>query len=908
MTRFGRRIGAVSVTLAFIASHAYSASAQSQQESSIASGQADRIVRAVMPTKPQHPKIRGTLRRVLLTGGAQDLNLATAFPLAEEGLMPISIYGSGTNEIVAALASLGRTPSNVADGVVEAYVALGDLVPLAAVGAVHRLEGIERAVHRVVSEGRDVHNADAWIAGGHTGAGVKVGVIDSFDGILAQIGAELPQPAGARCYTSVGLFSSSLSACDTGSNHGTAVAESLVDVAPGVTLYIANPISKLDFINTIQWMTAQGVSVINYSAARPWDGPGDGTSPYADSPLVGVNAAVQGGAVFVTAAGNEGQSSWFGPWQDADMDAFQEFSGSAELNTVFLNAGERLMVQARWNDSWYAASRDIDLLIFDASVNLVASGTAPQSGTPGDTPFEAASFVAPYTGIFYIALGRYAGAAPSGIQVQAFSSQQIQFATAGGSIGNPAETANLGALAVGAAAWSTPAVIEPYSSMGPTPDGRVKPDIVGADRAATASYGASFPGTSQASPHVAGLAALVRQAFPAYTPAQTAQYLKYFAQPRGASPNNTWGAGFAHLPDLCSYVVSPQSAQVPASGGQLAINVTAGTGCNWGSVSNASWVTVVGGGAASGSGAVTLAVAANAGPARIGTATVAGTTITVSQAAPQIVAPTPPQNFRVSSITGNMVTLQWDAPATGPAPAGYLLEGGVHPGQVLASIPTGSTANTLSLNAPTGAFYIRMHSLSGSLRSAASNEIRIFVNVPAPPSAPANLLGLVNGSRLALSWTNTAGGGAPSHLLLTVTGSIATTLRMPVGEQFAFNGVPGGTYHFSVTAENGSGSSAPSNVVTLSFPSGCTGAPTMPVGVVVSRSGNLVSVAWSPPMGGTAVESYTLMVGGSFNGAFVTTGRQMAGTVGRGTYTISVAANNACGSSQPSEPQPIVVP
>ena len=80
--------------------------------------------------------------------------------------------------------------------------------------------------------------------------------------------------------------------------------------------------------------------------------------------------------------------------------------------------------------------------------------------------------------------------------------------------------------------------------------------------------------------------------------------------------------------------------------------------------------------------------------------------------------------------------------------------------EVLASLPTNSTATTFTFSAPTGAFYIRMHSLAPGPQSVASNEIRIFVNVPAPPSAPANLLGFVNGSALGLAWTNTAGGGS----------------------------------------------------------------------------------------------------------------------------------------------------
>ena len=68
-------------------------------------------------------------------------------------------------------------------------------------------------------------------------------------------------------------------------------------------------------------------------------------------------------------------------------------------------------------------------------------------------------------------------------------------------------------------------------------------------------------GTSQASPHVAGLAALVKQRFPDYPPAQIANYLKTHADPRGAVPNNTWGHGFARL--LASDAVLPEPTATP---------------------------------------------------------------------------------------------------------------------------------------------------------------------------------------------------------------------------------------------------------------------------------------------------------------------------------------------------------
>ena len=60
------------------------------------------------------------------------------------------------------------------------------------------------------------------------------------------------------------------------------------------------------------WMVSQGVSVIVHGVSYGFDGPGDGTSPFGDSPLKTVDRAVAGGIVWVNAAGNEADSTWFG--------------------------------------------------------------------------------------------------------------------------------------------------------------------------------------------------------------------------------------------------------------------------------------------------------------------------------------------------------------------------------------------------------------------------------------------------------------------------------------------------------------------------------------------------------------------------------------------------------------------
>jgi YD repeat-containing protein len=80
----------------------------------------------------------------------------------------------------------------------------------------------------------------------------------------------------------------------------------------------------------------------------------------------------------------------------------------------------------------------------------------------------------------------------------------------------------------------------------------------------------------------------------------------------------------------CSYTITPTSASVGSGAGTGSVSVTAGSGCAWSASSNASWLSIASGG--SGSGSVGYSVAANTGPARTGTLTVAGQTFTVNQA------------------------------------------------------------------------------------------------------------------------------------------------------------------------------------------------------------------------------------------------------------------------------------
>jgi hypothetical protein len=269
--------------------------------------------------------------------------------------------------------------------------------------------------------------------------------------------------------------------------------------------------------------------------------------------------------------------------------------------------------------------------------------------------------------------------------------------------------------------------------------------------------------------------------------------------------------------------------------------------------------------------------------------------------------PVAPGSLVVDSIEDRRVTVRFNPPATGPPPTGYVLKGGVTRGQVLAALATGSAAPTFTFTAPPGAFFIRMHSVSGGSESGPSNEVPLYVNFPTPPSPPTNLLAMVNGSSLALAWRNTYESGGITALVLDVSGS--TTARVPLGmvDRFNFAGVPGGTYTLAVRATNAFGLSPPSNLVTLAFPAGCNGAPYMPDNFVAYAQGNTIFVMWDLAGGGPAPTGFALSVTGAFTGTFETTSRRMSGQVGPGVYGLSVQATNPCGASLSTPPQTVSV-
>ena len=408
---------------------------------------------------------------------------------------------------------------------------------------------VDELVRQSGGPGATAHGAAPWDTAGYDGTGVKVGVIDvGFKGYSALIGTHLPQPEAVRCWTSeLDVQHDNLADCQAVSgtdNHGTAVTEMPFDVAPAATYYLARMLNSSHAEEAVNWLIEQDVDVINMSVSFPWDGPGDGTSPYSNSIL----KTVDSGALFSLTAGNQGDSSWFGELEDSDGDNVLEFTTGDECNSVTLEANEPYRLDLRWNGTWYTASTDLDTRLTGPGGTEVASSERSQDGTNFSDPFELISYTPTVAGGYCFVVEIQSGhAIPPLAQFMVDSS--VGVTTEGHSIENPGETKNAGALTFGAAEYDATTTIATYSGRGPLPDGTIKPDIVGVHGVHSQTYGHAANGTSFSAPHVAGLAAVLKERLPDYTPSEIATYLKDNALARGSpTPNNTWGHGFAHLP------------------------------------------------------------------------------------------------------------------------------------------------------------------------------------------------------------------------------------------------------------------------------------------------------------------------------------------------------------------------
>jgi subtilisin family serine protease len=217
--------------------------------------------------------------------------------------------------------------------------------------------------------------------------------------------------------------------------------------------------------------------------------------------------------------------------------------------------GYRITVNLHWGD-WSVVDQDYDLILLywdGDSWQFLDSSENRQAGDYA-WPMESISVAAPYTTYYGVAVGRFSATRDVCLRLTSpHTGPPLDERVAQRSVMFPGDSPD--AITVGAVDVNT-YDLEPYSSRGPTlgpggtcSGGSVKPDIAAYANVSTAAYGsAGFSGTSAATPHVAGGAALVKDAQPGYTVAQLQNYLENHTIDLGTSgKDNFFGSGRLRL-------------------------------------------------------------------------------------------------------------------------------------------------------------------------------------------------------------------------------------------------------------------------------------------------------------------------------------------------------------------------
>jgi hypothetical protein len=421
-----------------------------------------------------------------------------------------------------------------------------------------------------------------------TGAGVKAAVVDlGFQGLSTVIAAgELPANTVGVDFTGTGIESTT--------PHGVAVAEELLDMAPGVQLYCIKIGDEVDLQNAATYLRQNAIYIANHSVAWVLASYYDDTGPINSI----INASHDNDGVFWSvAAGNAAQSHWRGAWSDPDHDGRLNFSPTQ--NTLSLGLGDgTITVFLNWNQYGNSVT-NLDLYVRDRTGHIAASSTNPQNG-PQD-PSEAVSFTYSSSQAPYTVEVVWVSGPTSGLDVTLFSfDNTFGQAIAASSTMDPADAH--GAVAVGAIPESSYSnaipPLEPYSSQGPTTDGRTKPDFCAPDGTSTYTYGilGSY-GTSFAAPVVAGAAALWQQRFGIEPPASLVQTLSRLTHPIGTQTQNSmcgmgeiiaWldtdGDGIPDPIDNCPY--TPNADQKDSGGLNTTTPDGIGDVCQCGDIDN----------------------------------------------------------------------------------------------------------------------------------------------------------------------------------------------------------------------------------------------------------------------------------------------------------------------------------
>ena len=251
------------------------------------------------------------------------------------------------------------------------------------------------------------------------------------------------------------------------------------DIARGATFIYVNYHTELEFADAVDWLShgedgTRRVDVVVHSNSF-LTGPFDGTS----EPARAVDRARAAGILWVNSAGNYAGRHWAGDAGDAGRDGFADI-GQGGAIPFSLPPGTSMGATLSWRGcargvtAVPAQSASFEVVVTDGSAVPScsrAAGAMPRARCRAEHCRRRGA---------HLCVPRAAGGRLAALRVRAVRAGS---GPAGATPCRPRACRRpgdaAGAFAVGAADWRDDSLAD-YSSQGPTDDGRLKPELVGA--------------------------------------------------------------------------------------------------------------------------------------------------------------------------------------------------------------------------------------------------------------------------------------------------------------------------------------------------------------------------------------------------------------------------------------------
>ncbi|MEQ8973481.1 MAG: S8 family serine peptidase [Coleofasciculus sp. C1-SOL-03] len=531
----------------------------------------------------------------LAVNGANYSGQNTSFLLQtyDNNVVIDAVAASDVNSLLSDLQGLGLQNTSTFGSLVSG------MLPIEALASAAQLESLKfakPAYKPITNVGRTTSQANAALRAdiareqfGVDGTGVTIGVLSdsfNFSGTAAEDVASGDLPSGINVLKD--LPNDGSLGDIFGIDEGRAMMQLIHDVAPGADLaFHTAAFNETDFAQGILALADAGADIIVDDIFYP-------TEPMFQDGVIAqaIDTVVDQGVSYFSAAGNDARQSYesafngsnlFEPLVGGEFHDFDSGVGVDIFQSLTIPENSGFGISFQWDSPFFSVSggagslNDLDIFLFDESgTNIVASSVNQNVGNDAVELFSFFNDGSLGTDAFNLAISKVEGLDPGLMKYILFGEGTLnEYDTASGTVfGHPNAR---GAEAVGAAFYQDtpefgvdPALLEPFSSAGPTPilfdtagnrlanpEIRLKPEIIAVDGTNTTFFpppfldprdpeGDGFPnffGTSAAAPHAAAVAALMLDAAPDTSPSEIYRILETTALDM-ESPGFDFDSGF----------------------------------------------------------------------------------------------------------------------------------------------------------------------------------------------------------------------------------------------------------------------------------------------------------------------------------------------------------------------------